>query len=1109
MNAASNPILRDLVLQILNEYVPAKSEPFTGHRIGSLFRHTFPEAIYSTDIVNPAKYLIVGSVGQGQWATVPWVCIFDRKITTTATHGIYIVYLLAKDGNALYLTLNQGCTGIRTSHSKNETIQIMRQRAEEIRSGIDTLDFSSDDRIDLGSGLTELAELYQKGTILYKAYLKRNVPDEATLRTDLIKMMQIYSTYSSKQQANIFDSWEVIDARTIVKCCDKSFFNHNGSGIPKELHWFFGADTLTPGAKKPIDLRFGVDMFQGRVVVENSNVCRVRVFWAPNLGNLFKKYETKQGVLARFQKVGESTYSVTIKESGGNWLPSVDMPCVAASVPLVLFEAEDVTVDSNENRLSVAAEKKVSLTLEEKLREALKTESARNKFGATLLYLRLAVKHDNLNTVKMILQNANWARSRYGRYHYVDDASLETTETIEKAGVSEDFSILGTQAPRKEIGIVQEDEIIKLIKDSGLNYIDRREQHGTLWVIANEDIKDFIKLYKTRGYTFRFAASGARSTEFRSAWYLVPTEFVSSVKAVSEVDELLHGEIFEPLRTLLARIGITTVDALKALKLWPLMIQYNLYDIGTRMTIEAMVQEILNARPVVSDDQLYVLRINKAIFKGTTASNTYQHFCDDMARKFPLQFRNLIGLRMNGGDHIPVRKSADEGLCLKLENTNAYVSADLSIKTILLYVRWICALCKEKIVSFTMDEPQKCVGKSTPHPHLTPAPIVDPIAPKVCPTVTLNTAKKANLLIAEIERLVQNTEMAGVSYDDIKDTIHETMVYTKQLVSQAIHIVEVKGKLFHENSFIDWKVGADRLDSIIDRLMPRYNGYISGNLLYEYARTEMNMFLNDNDMNDERAVYDIAQHLFDKVGYNGKHYMFSGNAHISRSEDAINSTLDIAKRFAKEQAGPFPFKALVEYFESVGVNTSNIRNQMRLLSEPIFFYCNEGMLIAAEDMHINNVWTLSMKKSLDALFYDVGDHIILREIPAAWYERLPALPNGFPWTPLLLQGVLRFYSDDLGAHTILAMEGQGIETLHSMLVQNDSPIQCFGDVVVSHLLENDIKQRDFEAEELRCELVAAGIIHGNELIWNMPKALRNDARFAWDAVGNHVTVKVE
>ena len=125
-----------------------------------------------------------------------------------------------------------------------------------------------------------------------------------------------------------------------------------------------------------------------------------------------------------------------------------------------------------------------------------------------------------------------------------------------------------------------------------------------------------------------------------------------------------------------------------------------------------------------------------------------------------------------------------------------------------------------------------------------------------------------------------------------------------------------------------------------------------------------------------------------------------------------------------------------------------------------------------------------------------------------WLEKLPSLPMGKHWTPLLLQSVLRCYSKDLGAKTIQALSGQSLDTLHTMLVANDSPIQTFGDVVVSYLVDNYIDKRSFEAETLRLLLVDAGIIQGNELIWNMPKALSNDERFAWNASGDHVIVEV-
>ena len=194
-----NGKMQEIINKILNEYVACREQTFAGHPMGIFFRNEIPNAIYNSGIVASKDYLITGSVGQGNWATVPWVCIFDREITTSATKGVYIVYLLAKDGNTLYLTFNQGCTKIREKNSKKETIKIMRQNAAQIAAKIDSRGFSTDENINLGSGLTELAELYQMGTIFYKAYRKGNVPAEAELQADLTKMMDIYREYAGKQ----------------------------------------------------------------------------------------------------------------------------------------------------------------------------------------------------------------------------------------------------------------------------------------------------------------------------------------------------------------------------------------------------------------------------------------------------------------------------------------------------------------------------------------------------------------------------------------------------------------------------------------------------------------------------------------------------------------------------------------------------------------------------------------------------------------------------------------------------------------------------------------------------------------------------------------------
>ena len=60
----------------------------------------------------------------------------------------------------------------------------MREKADEIASCIDNRGFAADEDINLREGLTELGEMYQKGTILYKKYTKGKVPEEAELQDD-------------------------------------------------------------------------------------------------------------------------------------------------------------------------------------------------------------------------------------------------------------------------------------------------------------------------------------------------------------------------------------------------------------------------------------------------------------------------------------------------------------------------------------------------------------------------------------------------------------------------------------------------------------------------------------------------------------------------------------------------------------------------------------------------------------------------------------------------------------------------------------------------------------------------------------------------------------
>lgn len=196
--------MQKVIEKFLNGYTNAKNETFAGNSFGIFVRNEIPNVLYNTGLIDTEEYLVTGSVGQGNWAMIPWVCVFDRRVTTSATKGVYIVYLLSKDGNSLYLTFNQGCTDIRKSHTKKETIKVMHENAERIRENINGRGFAKSS-IWLGDSLTELGEMYQEGVVFYREYKKGAVPSEEQLRDDLSKMMQIYKDYIGELQ-NI-DNW--------------------------------------------------------------------------------------------------------------------------------------------------------------------------------------------------------------------------------------------------------------------------------------------------------------------------------------------------------------------------------------------------------------------------------------------------------------------------------------------------------------------------------------------------------------------------------------------------------------------------------------------------------------------------------------------------------------------------------------------------------------------------------------------------------------------------------------------------------------------------------------------------------------------------------------
>ena len=191
--------LKNMFYRLINEYANLYAEVNRTqnyrHPFGSFIRNDIPNEIRQKGNMDQSKYIVKGSNGAGRWTTVPWIAIFDIRITESAQRGVYLVYLLNKDKKELYLTLNQGATDVSqngavgndgklaftgvTGSSNAKSLAKLRSNAVQIQGIVGSVPFATDELIKCG------APNYDAGAVCYKKYTLDNLPDEKVLLDDL------------------------------------------------------------------------------------------------------------------------------------------------------------------------------------------------------------------------------------------------------------------------------------------------------------------------------------------------------------------------------------------------------------------------------------------------------------------------------------------------------------------------------------------------------------------------------------------------------------------------------------------------------------------------------------------------------------------------------------------------------------------------------------------------------------------------------------------------------------------------------------------------------------------------------------------------------------
>lgn len=182
----------------LEEYPKAIKRPFAGDAVAEFIRRDVAETLGEIVGSNP-RYVVHGSPGQGNWAKVPWVAVYDRFVTESAQDGYYVVYLVKEDFSGVYISLNQGVTAAKKQYGA-EAKAALRVRASDFLARLGPL-YSGlhDGPIDLASTRgANLSAYYQAGAICSKYYSGDALPSDEVLNADLRRFIDLYFALVSR-----------------------------------------------------------------------------------------------------------------------------------------------------------------------------------------------------------------------------------------------------------------------------------------------------------------------------------------------------------------------------------------------------------------------------------------------------------------------------------------------------------------------------------------------------------------------------------------------------------------------------------------------------------------------------------------------------------------------------------------------------------------------------------------------------------------------------------------------------------------------------------------------------------------------------------------------
>jgi hypothetical protein len=196
-------MLQQQILTLIADWPAYKSRKTTdgAHPIHKLIHDEIPQSLKAWT-PSPEEYKFQGSDGQGNILAAPWVAVFNRNITESATKGYYLVYLLSEDLERLVLEVGFGATqfekrfgrGRKFYEAVDDAVINMRLNSNYLLDGClsSSIFRTNVDKVHLDSSGDFRLKAYEHCAIYSLTYKTSSLPNDEELKRDFLEYLSLY-----------------------------------------------------------------------------------------------------------------------------------------------------------------------------------------------------------------------------------------------------------------------------------------------------------------------------------------------------------------------------------------------------------------------------------------------------------------------------------------------------------------------------------------------------------------------------------------------------------------------------------------------------------------------------------------------------------------------------------------------------------------------------------------------------------------------------------------------------------------------------------------------------------------------------------------------------